>query len=618
MFQFKKNLGKILIKSTITIFAVFFFVMPVFVHAATINTFSSQFAIQRDGAVQVTERIVYDFGTASQHGIYRTIPLTTSNGPQITISNITVTNENGVAYSFSTSLVGNVENIRIGDPNVMVTGQKTYVIGYTVGNVIRNFTDHEEFYWNVTGNGWQVPLSHVEATVILPDSAIRNVQVRCLTGIAGSSETACTANEIGGVAQFATTRSLAGGEGFSIVVGMPLGSVTAATVSASVPPSVYSPQGYADIPIQSNSFISIFSIIPIIFSIFFMIMIVMILKRALGHRRRTKPVIPKELKHEPVIPYYEAPDALPPIEVGTIYDREVDPTDVSSVIIDLAVRGYLKIRRVTTKVLFFKDEDFEITKLKDGTDLVTPADKEIFALLFSGIDTVRISDLVSQRTTVSQSVKKIRQDTLDYIESEGYFDKEAYERSRIFLKRKGWFVGIFGVIYILFEVMGRVAPWLVYIWFILFIFFGVYAGLLAIRLGRKLTPKGVQAMREILGFKLFLEVTEKDRLKMMSSPSAEPTLFEKNLPYAMVFGVEKEWAAKFDGIYAATPMWYEDPTATTFNIMLFTSQLGMFSTTINNSFVNTGYSSGSGNFSSGFGGGGFSGGGSGGGGGGSW
>lgn len=613
----KNGIGTFFIKGAMVILAALFFVFPGFARAETMNAFDARFTIRKDGTVQVAEQIIYDFGAAERHGIYRTIPLISPNGPRIMIEDVTVTDGSGATYPFTVSASGDTETIRIGDPQKTVTGRKTYTIGYRVENIIRGFTDHEEFYWNVTGNEWQVPIGHVEATVELPDASAADIRVQCFTGSAGNTETACTSDRTDGIVRFVTTRSFESGEGLSIVVGMPLGSVTAVAAVATSSPSSF---------VEGTSFSEEFGfpffllgMLPFLLFIFVIIVIVTKLQRMSSPRRYTKPVIPKELKHDPIIAFYEPPDHLPPIEVGTIYDREVDPTDISSVIIDLAVRGYLKIRRIPIKVLFFKSDDFEFTKLKDGADLSTPADKEIFAMLFSESDTVKVSELRKRRTTLWESVKRIRENTLDRIEEEGYFDKEAYERSRALLKRRGWFTFAFFVLYFpfIFFVASRlpVPPWLAVTIFVAVATLASHAGWLAIHFGRKLTPKGIQALREILGFEEFLKVTEKDRLKMMSSPSADSALFEKNLPYAMVFGVEKEWAKKFKGIYAAMPVWYEDPTMSTFNAALFASQLGVFSAAVSGSF---GAYSGSGSYSSGFGGGGFSGGGSGGGGGGSW
>ncbi|EKE06631.1 MAG: hypothetical protein ACD_18C00313G0001, partial [uncultured bacterium] len=128
----------------------------------------------------------------------------------------------------------------------------------------------------------------------------------------------------------------------------------------------------------------------------------------------------------------------------------------------------------------------------------------------------------------------------------------------------------------------------------------------------KRTRKGIKAKNYILGLKEYIRVAEKERIKFHNAPEKNPQTFEKFLPYAMVFGLEKEWAKQFEGIYMEEPAWYSGSDLATFSALSFVNELGNFGTVANTSFAqNSGASSG---FSSG----GFSGGGFGGGGGGSW
>ena len=109
-----------------------------------------------------------------------------------------------------------------------------------------------------------------------------------------------------------------------------------------------------------------------------------------------------------------------------------------------------------------------------------------------------------------------------------------------------------------------------------------------------------------------MDIAEKDRINFHNAPEKKPEVFEKFLPYAMVFGVEKAWAKEFEGIYTEPPKWYKDNNMSTFNTIIFANSLHSFANYSNNAISSTpGKGSGSG-------GGGFSGGGGGGGGGGSW
>ena len=597
------------------VFAAFCFTFPAFVRAEGIDSFDGHLAIQKNGTVLVTERITYDFGADQKHGIYRTIPLASPNGPAIAVSDVNVADPQGDPYPFTVSDANGEARIQIGDPNATVTGQKTYVIDYVVGNAIRGFTDHEELYWNVTGNDWAVPIASAKAEVALPDPVATDVNVKCFTGPAGSAGGDCTASQNGGNALFAATRSLGAGEGLTVVVGMPLGSVTSlATGTAGT--SAASGSGSAEAPLPVRA---LFNVFPVFIALIIFARVARVFSPNRPRGRAPRPVIPKELKHDPLVAEYEPPDKLPPIEVGTILDRQVDPTDISSVIIDLAVRGYLKIRYLKRAVLFFAVKDFELVRTKDGADLATPADQGVFAMLFSGRDVVSVSALGREAFAVRRSVKKIQDDTIARIEDEGYFDKEGRERAKKAMNGKMVaFAAGFALFYISLTFLPAASPAVssavAFFLFALLIALAVILGRLAGRAGYALTPKGIDAMRKILGFMEFLKVTETDRLKMLDAPAMEPAFFERCLPYAMVLGVEKEWAKRFEGIYTAVPDWYEDASMRGFSAPLFVSQLALFNTAMNGSF---GAYGGSGPYSSGFSGG-FSGGGSGGGGGGSW
>lgn len=147
-----------------------------------------------------------------------------------------------------------------------------------------------------------------------------------------------------------------------------------------------------------------------------------------------------------------------------------------------------------------------------------------------------------------------------------------------------------------------------------FVVVAIIGSAFAIReLSTRLTLKGIEAFIKTLGFREFLYLTEKDKLALLDAPDLRPETFEKFLPYAMVLGVEEEWAKKFEGIYNTAPLWYSDPTSSVFTSTMLVGNLSNFNTSFNHVCAITSPRS-----SSGFSGGGFSGGGGGGGGGGSW
>jgi len=136
------------------------------------------------------------------------------------------------------------------------------------------------------------------------------------------------------------------------------------------------------------------------------------------------------------------------------------------------------------------------------------------------------------------------------------------------------------------------------------------------------TAQGRKFMDQMEGFKMFLSVSEKDRMNMLNPPEKTPELFEKYLPFALALDVENKWAEQFSDVFERLaqqgaeyhPMWYSGGSWNRFQTGRFANSLGSsFSGAIASSAVAPGSSSGFGG-----GGGGFSGGGGGGGGGGGW
>ncbi|MCL4392104.1 DUF2207 domain-containing protein [Patescibacteria group bacterium] len=598
-----------------TVFAAFAVATFGFGHVArasaeAVQSFNSQIAVAQNGTLSVAETIVYDFGSDQRHGIFRDIPLSSPNGPGLQVTVTGVGNGAGGTYPYTASVSDNTLDIRIGDPNVLVSGVKTYVVDYIVKNAVREFSDHDEVYWNVTGNSWGVPLNNVTASIVLPGQ-IAGLTATCYTGAAGSTAKDCSSAESGSGMTYATTRPLGSGEGLSVVLGIPFGHL--ALPAAAAAPTASAPAGF-------SSSGGIPSVIPLMFILFLILAVtafrIIVLRSRGGFsgislRTRSRPIIPRELKKIPLVAEYDPPDGLLPIEVGTIVDRKVDMADVSSVIMDLAIKGYLKIRYTVRQMKLWPDKkDFELVKLKDGSDLRHPAYQIVFNMLFTARDSVSLSDLQSSGAALFETLKSVGKKTDENIYAEGYFDTASREKTK---KERVLFglsaLGLL-ILFIIGMALGGGSSFV-----IIMVMFAV--ALLIGEIGKppipKLTPKGMTALQKILGFREFLRYTETDRLKMMNAPSLRPEQFEKYLPYAMVLGVEKEWAKKFEGITTAMPTWYEDPTITAFNSSLFMANIMLFNSSFNRTFNVASQPA-----SSGFGAGGFSGGGFGGGGGGSW
>jgi hypothetical protein len=213
---------KLLLHTLIFLSFAFFFK----VSAEEIGNFRADLTINKDGTINVKETIDYDFGPLERHGIFRYIPQikTNSEGKKylMEISDFSVTDDSGALYQYKITYENGEVELKIGDPDKTITGTHQYIISYKVSGGLTYFSDHDELYWNATGNGWDIPINRVLVNVQLPeitdDSAMR---MACYTGVEGSKDSNCSYSLENGKALFQTSTALSGGEGLTVVYGFP-------------------------------------------------------------------------------------------------------------------------------------------------------------------------------------------------------------------------------------------------------------------------------------------------------------------------------------------------------------------------------------------------------------
>jgi uncharacterized membrane protein len=541
-----------------------------------IKSFTSDITLHTDSSYVVQETIIYDFETNKHRGIYRDIPYQYKRPEgnfNVRISIQNVQDENGIPYPYTLSHEGKNLRITVGDPDKTVMGIHTYRITYSVLRGILNFKDHDELYWNVTGNEWTVPIQMVKSIVHLPAGAVSDtLQTACFTGAYGSTEKNCALKTDISSVTFTTTKSLGVREGLTIVLGLPKGIF--------IEPTLWQ---------QILWFVQDNWVVFVPFIVFFIL-----LYRWFKYGRD-----PETGKH--IAPMYDAPKGMTPAEVGVLVDEKADPRDISGALIQLAVKGYLKIKEVETKVLFFKHKDYEFTKLKEADDALKEYEKMLLNGIFDSGDTKNLSAL---KDSFYKTLKDIKKELYTLVTKDGYFPSNPETVRSIY-----YGIGFFCILAVFFleSFMGFAAIISIIICGILIIIFS--------SLMPRKTAKGMDAYIEILGFKLYLSRAEKKQIDFFNAPEKKPEVFEKFLPYAMALGVETAWAKEFEDIYKNPPDWYEARDMHTFNSLLFINTLNSFTTTAASTMASTPSSAGSGG--SGFSGGG-SGGGFGGGGGGSW
>jgi Predicted membrane protein (DUF2207) N-terminal domain len=205
------------------------FVTSPFWQYFTINQFHSDIMIDQDASVIVKETIDVEY-YESRHGIYREVPFEYRDdlGNVLTtpIRVLSVRDESEKPWKYRVTKAGQVINIKIGDANRYVEGHQTYVITYEIENAILYFKDHDELYWNVTGNFWKAPIEEASATVyLLTQEKSKGLMLAGFEGIQGSKEE-CGYETYGELGRFYTKRSLSAGEGMTIAFGWDKGIVS--------------------------------------------------------------------------------------------------------------------------------------------------------------------------------------------------------------------------------------------------------------------------------------------------------------------------------------------------------------------------------------------------------
>src|SRR5258708_1704362 len=183
------------------------FVSPLFAKSWRVGDFQDTIVVNPDGSALVTERITLVF-VGEWHGIHRTIPIEYP-GPDGTNYKLfldvqSVTDGSGGKLKYDSKTTSGARDLKIYIPDA-VDATRTVEITYRVRNGARFFDSHDEFYWNVTGNDWPVPIDHAAATVQFPIFAAGSLRAQAFTGVYGSTQRDATSSVNGAEAQFETT-----------------------------------------------------------------------------------------------------------------------------------------------------------------------------------------------------------------------------------------------------------------------------------------------------------------------------------------------------------------------------------------------------------------------------
>jgi hypothetical protein len=618
-----------------------------------IRSFDSRITVNADGSMLVKETIaVTSAGKSILHGIYRDFPTRYKDrrgNRYLVLFDIVSVQLDGHTEPYHTEDRSNGVRVYFGSSAYVVQpGKHTYVFEYHTGRQLGFFPDHDELYWNVTGNGWQFPIDMASATVVLPPNVRR--QITDLEGYTGYEASKgrdyITSRDDDGNPVFSAIH-LAPTQGLTIVVEWPKGLIAEPTAE----------QKRAWF-IQDNQ--------PELLGIGGVCLVLiyyLIVWAKVG----------RDPKAGSIMPLYEPPDGMSPAAVRFLERMGFDDKAFTCAIIGLAAKRYLKIEQDNSKTYKL------VRQGKAPSEAGLSADEKALAKILFEDGTPLV--LKNAKHTLLSRAQKAVENTLHATTETGFFrtnGRYVWPGALLSLAAiaamlvtrggsplavalfmsvwlTGWSFGVYALLSSVFRawrsarsegvlgygqagfltlfslpfVAGECVGIGLLFWTCGVIAAGIIASAIFLNvlfhhLLKAWTLAGRALLDRVEGFKMFLKAVDADRLQTMAPPPDKtPELFERFLPYALALGVEQAWAEQFSNVLAQaaaaggsnrgySPSWYSGFSTATFSAASFTSSFGSsFSSAISSSSASPGSSSGGG-------GGGSSGGGGGGGGGGGW
>lgn len=601
-----------------------------------ILSYHSDVVVHEDGWLTVTETInVRSARKQIKRGIYRDFP-TVYPGKFLTREvrpfKVLRVLRDGKREAYHIEDKGDYVRLYVGRKTVVLSpGVYIYTLVYRTGRQMRFFDDHDELYWNVTGNFWNFPIDKVTASVTLPRGVPpREVGHEAYTGKAGAKGRDFRSSLAAGEVRFIATRSLQATEGLTIVVTFPKGFVKEP------------PRGERfSMLIRDNQHVVVGLAGLLVVFVYYLVL-------------WTK--VGRDPAAGTIIPLFEPPDGLSPAAVRFIRRMGFDKNCFTVAVVDMAVKGFTRIDD--------HDGDYTLVRLKeDENGELSEDEKQARKKLVGGSISVEQKNHSKFQAAIKAQKKSL---------------SSAYEKKLFISNLKFAIIGAaISAFFVLLATLSgrgeaRLALTFIVVW-LAFWSFGVYAlvqaviaswrsakgkaafttlfaipfvageivalGFLAhqggvlmlmvvvgmlllngvfFRLLKAPTVRGRKVMDRIDGFGMYLGTAEQDRLNFATPREKTPELFEEYLPYAMALDVANEWAEQFSEVLGSaaaaegrggyTPSWYHGAA--------YASLAGGFASSFGSSFSGALSSASTSPSSSGSGGGGSSGGGGGGGGGG--
>ena len=504
-----------------------------------------------DGSADVVLELDIDLGDSPNHGPYLTYlvkqQFDDTQDRVYRMTDVRASSATGAPSEVQVEEEGALLVVRIGDEDVEVQGVQTYQVTYKVDGWVSSAAmtgEDDELFLNVLG-GWEIPVRDIQVTVTGPAEVI---EAACFVGIPQSEEP-CLASGTQGQSATFQHGVVAPGDHLTVVTAFPAGTF-----------------GRVEPLLQDRwAFGRAFAATPLTLGATALVALLggsALLRRVRRPRRDEHLGLTHGLEPLPgqlagfgnrrgtVRPVQLVPPAgFRPGQLGTLLDGTADPRDVTGTLIDLAVRGFLRIEQTSGPDAGGDSGTWRLVRLHgpdDGTLL--PYERMLLQEVFEGRDTVELADL---RTTFAASMAKVQSALYEDVAERGWF------RGNPHVARTRWVVRSLLVL-----VAGVALTVLLAVWTSLaligvpFMVLGVAALLLTGSAATR-TPAGTAVLVEAQAFREHLATAESSELQVGRGED----LFSRYLPYAVAFGLTERWTRTFAGLAAqghelAVPVWY--------------------------------------------------------------
>lgn len=517
-----------------------------------IESFDSSIEVRSDGSLRIRETIEQVFAE-ERHGFSRCLPRLLKEKASSPLHeryadiNVIDVAKDGTKIPYVVHDRRDDVCVQIGDPEKKITGAHTYTILYEVyGSITYEENGGADLYYSVTGHGWAVPIKKTTVT-ILSDTDLLEPEHACYRGKADKTDSCKQIESKEGAVVF-SDGFLFPYEGVTIVQALDRSKILKDVRERYV-----------------GSFVAT------VFLVLGLIVCGAIIYRFKIRYKGEKAIVAQ----------YGPYDLVKPMYVGYLFDLKLNARDIAAGILYLAQSGYIQIREKAQNVVSDTPViDYEFLLIKPDIDPQNEFERSLLALFFKPDavvgTTVQLNDVQNELKNVLENTKQLkdlRKALKNDLQSRGFFTSAQLVSIpiQIAITLTIFMGGVLSVLINELFITICIATGIITV---------VSLTVLLVYASGCRTRKGTDARSHLLGFKNYLQVTNKERFVFHNAPKHNATSYLEHLPYAVAFGVEKEWSKTYDGIIASIPSWYVTKQGGSFSFIRLTQELDAFTRTL--------------------------------------